>query len=162
MPEKCALSHGSGVLGRDPRDSYRFWSPHVEKVCTVPQIRLGEGAGGYHWGGVGEPRTGIIHTYTYIYIYIYRHLLRVCIFSICINMYVCAHKHTQVSACMLTPTIAKESKSRAKNQLLRGKGGLQEPKNLPLPPANGSFRKFRVPYFGVLIIMRILLFRALY
>ena len=42
MPEKCALSHGSGVLGRDPRDNYRFWSPHVENVCTVPQIRLGE------------------------------------------------------------------------------------------------------------------------
>ena len=31
MPEKCALSHGSGVLGRDPRDSCRFWSPHVDK-----------------------------------------------------------------------------------------------------------------------------------
>ena len=46
MPEKCALSHGSGVLGRDPRDSYRFWSPHVENVCTVTQIRLGEGGGG--------------------------------------------------------------------------------------------------------------------
>ena len=41
MPEKCPLSHGSGVLGRDPRDSCRFWSPHVEKVCTVTQIRLG-------------------------------------------------------------------------------------------------------------------------
>ena len=69
MPEKCALSHGSGVLGRDPRDSCRFWSPHVENVCTVTQIRLGEGGGGggYHWGrvggGVGEPRTEIIYTY---------------------------------------------------------------------------------------------------
>ena len=49
MPEKCALSHGSGVLGRDPRDSCRFWSPHVEKVCTVTQFRLGEGGGG---GGI--------------------------------------------------------------------------------------------------------------
>ena len=46
MPEKCALSHGSGVLGRDPRDGCRFWSPHVENVCTVTQIRLGEGGGG--------------------------------------------------------------------------------------------------------------------
>ena len=46
VPEKCALSHGSGVLGRDPRDSCRFWSPHVENVCTVTQIRLGEGGGG--------------------------------------------------------------------------------------------------------------------
>ena len=46
MPEKCALSHGSGVLGPDPRDSSRFWSPHVENVCTVTQIRLGEGGGG--------------------------------------------------------------------------------------------------------------------
>ena len=46
MPEKCALSHGSGVLGRDPRDSCRFWSPHVENVCAVTQIRLGEGGGG--------------------------------------------------------------------------------------------------------------------
>ena len=36
----------SGVLGRDPRDGCRFWSPHVEKVCTVTQIRLGEGGGG--------------------------------------------------------------------------------------------------------------------
>ena len=54
MPEKCALSHGSGVLGRDPRDSCRFWSPHVENVRTVTQIRLGEGGGGgYHWGGGG-------------------------------------------------------------------------------------------------------------
>ena len=58
MPEKCALSHGSGVLGRDPRDSCRFWSPHVENVCTFTQIRLGESGG----GGVGEPRTGIIYT----------------------------------------------------------------------------------------------------
>ena len=38
--------HGSGVLGRDPRDSCRFWSPHVENVCTVTQIRLGESGGG--------------------------------------------------------------------------------------------------------------------
>ena len=49
----------------------RFWSPHVENVCTVTQIRLGEGGGGggYHWGGggVGEPRTGIIYIYIYIY-----------------------------------------------------------------------------------------------
>ena len=65
MPEKCALSHGSGVLGRDPRDSCRFWSPHVGNVFTVTQIRLGEGAGGGGdtiGGGVGEPRTGIIYT----------------------------------------------------------------------------------------------------
>ena len=65
MPEKCALSHGSGVLGPDPRDSCRFWSPHVENVCTVIQIRLGEGVGGggipLGGGGVGEPRTGIIY-----------------------------------------------------------------------------------------------------
>ena len=65
MPEKCALSHGLGVLGRDPRDSCRFWSPHVENVCTVTQIRLGEGGGGGDTigggGGVGEPRTGIIY-----------------------------------------------------------------------------------------------------
>ena len=65
MPEKCALSHGSGVLGRDPRDSCRFWSPHVENVCAVTQIRLGEGGGGGDTigggGGVGEPRTGIIY-----------------------------------------------------------------------------------------------------
>ena len=79
MPEKCALSHGSGVLGRDPRDSCRFWTPHVENVCTVTQIRLGQGGGGgYHGGGVGEPRTGIIYIYiyilAYIYIYIYIHI----------------------------------------------------------------------------------------
>ena len=39
MPEKCALSHGSRVLVRDPRDSCRFWSPYVEKVCAVTQFR---------------------------------------------------------------------------------------------------------------------------
>ena len=69
MPEKCALSHGSGVLGRDPRDSCRFWSPHVENVCTVTQIRLGEGGGGgdtIGGGGVGEPRTEIIYIYIYM------------------------------------------------------------------------------------------------
>ena len=73
MPEKCALSHGSGVLGRDPRDGCRFWSPHVENVCTVTQIRLGEGGGGgdtIGGGGVGEPRTGIIYIYRCVYIYI--------------------------------------------------------------------------------------------
>ena len=62
MPEKCALSHGSGVLGRDPRDSCRFWSPHVENVCTVTDSAWG-GLGG---GGVGEPRTGIIYIYIYV------------------------------------------------------------------------------------------------
>ena len=64
MPEKCALSHGSGVLGRDPRD-------HVEKVCTVTQFRLGEGGGGgipLGAGGVGEPRTGIIYVYVCVYL----------------------------------------------------------------------------------------------
>ena len=71
MPEKCALSHGSGVLGRDPRDSCRFfWSPHAEKVCTVTQFRLGEGWGGggipLGGGGVGEPRTGIIYVYGWL------------------------------------------------------------------------------------------------
>ena len=38
----------------------------MENVCTVIQIRLGEGGGGggipLGGGGVGEPRTGIIHT----------------------------------------------------------------------------------------------------
>ena len=74
MPEKCALSHGSGVLGRDPRDSCRFWSSHVEKVCTVPQIRLGEGGGGdtiAGGGGVGEPRTGIIFLCMYVCVCVY-------------------------------------------------------------------------------------------
>ena len=76
MPEKCALSHGSGVLGRDPRDSCRFWSPHVGKVCTVTQFRLGEGAGGGGGdtigggGGVGEPRTGIIYALLSTMVYI--------------------------------------------------------------------------------------------
>ena len=81
MPEKCALSHGSGVLGRDPRDSCRFWSPHVETCAQSHRFGLGRvgGGGGYHWGGggVGEPRTGIIYIYMstsvsiYIYIYIF-------------------------------------------------------------------------------------------
>ena len=70
MREKCALSHGSGVLGRDPRDSCRFSSPHVENVCTVTQIRLGEGGGGggYHWGGGGRRTENRDHIYIYIYI----------------------------------------------------------------------------------------------
>ena len=76
VPEKRALSHGSGVLGRDPRDSCRFWSPHVENVCTVTQIRLGEGGvGGDTIGGGGsanrEPGS-YIYIYVCIYIYIYR------------------------------------------------------------------------------------------
>ena len=35
----------------------------MENVCTVTQIRLGEGGGGdtIRGGGVGEPRTGIIY-----------------------------------------------------------------------------------------------------
>ena len=36
------------------RDSNRFWSPHVAKVCTVTQFRLGEGG----WGGGGIPLGG--------------------------------------------------------------------------------------------------------
>ena len=34
-----------------------FWSPHVEKVCTVTQIRLGEGGGGGIPLGGGSRRT---------------------------------------------------------------------------------------------------------
>ena len=83
MPEKCALSHGSGVLGRDPRDSCRFWSPHVENVCTVTQIRLGEGGGGeggYHCGGGGGRRTeNRDHIYIYIllfFTYLYHNVVQ--------------------------------------------------------------------------------------
>ena len=74
MPEKCALSHGSGVLGRDPRDSCRFWSPHVEKsVHSHTDSGWGRGGGdtiGGGGGGVGEPRTGIIYVCMYICIYV--------------------------------------------------------------------------------------------
>ena len=66
MREKCALSHGSGVLGRDPRDSCRFWSPHVEKRVHshTDSAWGGWGGGGIPWGGgVGEPRTGIMYMY---------------------------------------------------------------------------------------------------
>ena len=74
MPEKCALSHGSGVLGRDPRDSCRFWSPHVENVCTVTQIRLGEGGGGGDTIGGGGGRRTENRDHIYIYIcYIHTH-----------------------------------------------------------------------------------------
>ena len=71
VPEKCALSHGSGVLGRDPRNSCRFWSPHVENVCTVTQIRLGEGGGGIPLGGGGRRTENRDHIYIYIYMYSY-------------------------------------------------------------------------------------------
>ena len=41
----------------------------MEKVCTVTQIRLGEGGGGGDTmaggGGVGEPRTGTIYVCIY-------------------------------------------------------------------------------------------------
>ena len=63
MPEKCAMSHGSGVLGRDPRDSCRFWSPHVEKVI---QIRLGEGGGGDTMGGGGGSANREPGSYMYV------------------------------------------------------------------------------------------------
>ena len=67
MPEKCALSHGSGVLGPDPRDSCRFWSLHVENVCTVIQIRLGEGVGGGDTIGGGGGRRTENRDHIYIY-----------------------------------------------------------------------------------------------
>ena len=54
MPEKCALSHGSGVLGRDPRDSCRFWSPHVGKSVHSHT----DSAWGGWWGGGGIPLGG--------------------------------------------------------------------------------------------------------
>ena len=62
--EKCAQSHRSGVLGRDPRDSCRFWSPHVEKVCTVGRV-----GGGIPLEGGGGRRT---ENRDHIYIYIER------------------------------------------------------------------------------------------
>ena len=91
MPEQCALSHGSGVLGRDPRDSCRFWSPHVEKVCT--------GGGGYHWGGGSANREP--GSYIYIYIYIYIYCVCVCVhvyLHICVHicMYGCMHVFTSL------------------------------------------------------------------
>ena len=67
----------------------------MENVCTVTQIRLGEGGGGDTiGGGVGEPRTGIIYMYfchckyvceyVYIKIYLYIHIY------IYICIYICA------------------------------------------------------------------------
>ena len=59
VPEKCALSHGSGVL--EPSCGKRVHS-HTDSAW---------GGEGYHCGGgggVGEPRTGIIYIYIYIYI----------------------------------------------------------------------------------------------
>ena len=35
-------------------DSCRFWSPHVEKMCAVTQIRLGESGGGGGTIGGGQ------------------------------------------------------------------------------------------------------------
>ena len=43
----------------------------MEKVCTVTQIRLGEGGGGYHWGGGSANREPGSYIYIYVYIYIY-------------------------------------------------------------------------------------------
>ena len=42
MPKKCALSHGSGVLGRDPRDSCRF---RVHSHTDSAWIPCGGGGG---------------------------------------------------------------------------------------------------------------------
>ena len=80
MPEKCALSRGSGVLGRDPRDSCRFWSPHVENVCTVTQIRLGEGGGGGDTIGGGGGGSANREPGSYIYIYIYIHTYTILVY----------------------------------------------------------------------------------
>ena len=85
MPEKCALSHGSGVLGRDPRD-------HVEKVCTVTQFRLGEGGGGDTIGGGSANR----EPGSYIFMLIFSSFISVCmknlskrsIFYLCIYTYI--------------------------------------------------------------------------
>ena len=52
MPEKCALSHGSGVLGRDPRDSFAFGALMWKKCARSQRFGLGRvGMGG--GGGVG-------------------------------------------------------------------------------------------------------------
>ena len=78
MPEKCALSHESGVLGRDPRDSCRFWNPHAKKCAQSHSFGLGRGVGGGGRGGGdtigggGGRRTENRGSYEYIYIYIYR------------------------------------------------------------------------------------------
>ena len=61
MPEKCALSHGSDVLGRDPPD--RLLEPSCGKSVHCHTVSAWGGWGGdtIGGGGVGEPRTGIIY-----------------------------------------------------------------------------------------------------
>ena len=63
MPENCALSHGSSVLGRDPRDSPLEPSCGKSVHSHTVSAWEGGGEGGIPLGGagVGEPRTGIIY-----------------------------------------------------------------------------------------------------
>ena len=69
MPEKCALSHGSGVLGRDPRDSCRFGSTHalMWKTCAQShRFGLGRVGGGDTIGGGGVSANREPGSYIYI------------------------------------------------------------------------------------------------
>ena len=82
----------------------------MENVCTVTQIRLGEGGwgGGYHWGGgVGEPRTGIIYMYfchckyvcEYVYIKLYLYIHIYIYMHIYIYIYVHAYVYKNIFIC---------------------------------------------------------------
>ena len=74
---KFVLCHTDRASWDAIRDSCLFWSPHVEKVCTVTQIRLGEGGGGDTIAGVRGEGEGSANrepgSYIYIYIYTYQY-----------------------------------------------------------------------------------------
>ena len=107
---KFVLCHTDRASWDVIRDSCLFWSPHVEKVCTVTQIRLGEGGGGIPLrgcGGRGRGRRTENRDHIYIYIYIYY----IPILPLRVPLYVHSVKTPESPFYLLRPLYYRKSKA---------------------------------------------------